>query len=293
MVSANFGKEDARFLLQPLWWSEGTGMYADELIHAYVEEELRDYWTSTEWNLLDLVAVEKQYNLSYIPKVKVYEFKSSHDQPSRIFEQLPGYVWVADEVWLVLGKKHRKPKGLPRWVGVSRYNGESFETIYEPRDIPYYENSEFKSVKGVYLAKYALPFYDVETPHWGQFVRFVKKWFINSALEQKTKFKLLPYEAWEKALIYFLSNVSREDERLSRLNLVRTHELILNPEKKEWTQSTLYEQKPHGFSDEDLEKILEKGTLEEADVVIAHWYKDKPEEWFDDDGCPPGKSIRK
>jgi len=34
-------------------------------------------------------------------------------------------------------------------------------------------------------------------------------------------------------------------------------------------------------------------TLEEADAIIAHWYKDKPEEWFDDDGCPPGKSIRK
>jgi len=240
-------------------------MYADELIRAYIEQELQEYWTSTEWNLLDLVAVEKRYNTGYIPKVKVYEFKSSHDQPSRIFEQLPGYVWVADEVWLVLGKKHRKPKGLPKWLGVSKYNGESFETIYEPRDIPYYENSEFRTVKGIYVAKYALPFYDVDTPHWGQFVRFVKKWFINSALEQKAKTKLLPYNAWERALIYFLSNVSKEDDRLKSLNLVRTHEL--GPVRKKWNQRTLYEQTPHSIDDENLEKILEKGTLEEKTTL--------------------------
>lgn len=228
-------------------------MYADELIQVYVEQELQDYWTSTEWNLLDLVAVEKRYNIGYIPKVKVYEFKSSHDQPSRIFEQLPGYVWVADEVWLVLGEKHKKPRGLPKWLGVSRYNGETFEQLYIPEDKPYRVNNEFRTVKGVYIAKYALPFYDVDTPHWGQFVKFVKKWFINSALEQKAKTKLIPYNAWEKALIYFLSNVSREDDRLRAANQIKTHENILDPVRKQWSQRTLYERIPHSLSGEDLE----------------------------------------
>jgi hypothetical protein len=83
-------------------------MYEDQLISAFVQEKLSEWTTRREWLLMDLAAVKvnpprEYHGITF--DVQVFEFKSDHDNPHRVFEQLPYYVWAADHVWLVLDEK--------------------------------------------------------------------------------------------------------------------------------------------------------------------------------------------
>lgn len=188
-------------------------MYAPELTDLFIKERLQDYEVVTEWNLLDIVAIEKRKETWYdtaIPKVHVYEVKSSRDDPYRIFEQLPEYLWLADTATLVLGQKTAVPKRLPKWLGVVKYNGENFEDLHIPIYKPYLTNETFNGRSGIYIAKYALPDNlnnSGDAPDWSFFTRFLKKWYVNSILEQKGIHKFCEYTFNERALIKYLKTV--------------------------------------------------------------------------------------
>ena len=179
-------------------------MYEEELIHAFVCEKLAGWTTRKEWLLMDLAAVKvdpvirKYGGIQF--STEVFEFKSDHDNPKRVFEQLPYYVWGADKVWLVLDEKGKVPKGLPSWLGVQKYDGTHFQIVYEPTDEQAHtENFEFTSIKDVYLPRYALP---LKYPHmafdWNFLTEFIRKWFANSILAFNKK-QMIPYSNEERA----------------------------------------------------------------------------------------------
>jgi len=193
-----------------------NGLYAEQLTELFIEQELDGFLVKREWNLLDIVAA----NLDYHPKsgsdfseVHVFEVKSSRDNAYRIFEQLPCYVWIADFVWLILGEKQKVPKHLPKWVGIIKFNGETFDRTYVPSDTSYQENQKFRTIKEIYLANYGLPVDGKldSMPYsssWRFLVIFIKKWFINSVFGTKKK-KLIPYSKLETGLLYYLKRVDR------------------------------------------------------------------------------------
>lgn len=191
-----------------------SSMYEDQLIQMFIEQKLSGWTTRREWLLMDLVAVKVKVNpyakyLGITFDVEVYEFKSNHDHPMRIFEQLPYYVWVADRVWLVLDEKHSPPKGLPCWLGVQKYDGSSFKTLYEAKDEqPVTEHVAFNAIKGIYLPQYALPFKGGNRyeSFWVTLCEFVRKWFANSVLAFNKK-PLIPYSNVERALLYFAYHI--------------------------------------------------------------------------------------
>ena len=190
-------------------------MYAPELTQLFIDERLQDYEVVTEWNLLDIIAIEKHRDTWFettIPKVHVYEVKSSHDNEYRIFEQLPEYLWLADTATLILGKGVKIPKRLPKWLGIIKYRGKTFEDIHIPTYKPYRTDETFRGRKGIYIAKYALPnnlSNSSDAPDWSFFTRFLKKGYVNSILGQKGKEKYCEYTLKERALIKYLKKVGR------------------------------------------------------------------------------------
>jgi hypothetical protein len=190
-------------------------MYEDQLIQKFIDQKLSGWTTRREWLSMDLVAVKvnpvREYGgLTF--NVEVFEFKSDHDNPTRIFEQLPYYVWAADKVWLILGEKQKKPKGLPRWLGVQKYDGKHFQVLYEAEDEqPVTRHVAFAAIKGIYLPQYALPSGFKHGSHlyesfWVVLSQFIKKWFANSVLAFNKK-PLIPYSDTERAMLYFAYHV--------------------------------------------------------------------------------------
>lgn len=201
-------------------------LYADQLIYQFIQQNLQGYTTRLEWRLLDLVAVKitrSKYHLHgddegtpFIEaETHAFEFKSDHDNVYKIFEELPSYVWFVDHVWLVLGEHVAVPKRLPKWLGIYKYNGQTFDKIYEPeRDQWGVYDYRFGNRKAIYLAEYALPGKQYDHSEYGKFnwhflQRVLQKWFVNSLLEQKGKEKAMPYSAAEKAFITYLRNVGQ------------------------------------------------------------------------------------
>jgi len=189
-------------------------MYADELTKLFIDQRLQGHYVSEEWNLLDIVAVDIKPNTRHpqhpYTRIKVFEVKSDHDDSWRFLEQLPSYLWVADEVSLILDEKQKKPKRLPRYVGVIGFNGKTFDDKYIPEDRGYIKNNEFNTLKYVHVAEYALPDkmkHGSSIPNMEFFKGFMRKWFINSILKQKGTKKILPYSDTERALVYYLTSV--------------------------------------------------------------------------------------
>lgn len=193
-------------------------MYADELTRLFIKQELQGHYISEEWNLLDIVAI--QFHKSYDPfsplKIKLYEVKSNHDNVYRVFDQLPSYVWIADEVGLILGEKQKIPKRLPVWLNIIQFNGETFDHVYVADDKSWSYNHTFSSRKAIYVAEYALPEkkrVGSDSPSWHFFTTFMKKWYANSVLNQDKKKKIIPYTNAEKALIYYLAEVKKLERK--------------------------------------------------------------------------------
>lgn len=198
--------------------------YAGELIDKFIEKELvGKYRWMIERDLFDLVAIDVKTHY-----IHGFEFKSSHDNVYRVFDQLPRYVWLFDYVWLVIGSKQNRPGSLPKWLGVIKYNGESFDRLYEPKNISGVDYREFKDAKGIYLMKRVLPGYNKlgsSTPAWCMFSEFLRKWFINSLFDSE----IINYNTFDRSLIYFLSRVEHdlgyalweptEEQRSNRIRL--------------------------------------------------------------------------
>jgi len=194
-------------------------MYEDQLITAFVQEKLSEWTTRREWLLMDLAAVKVNPPMKYRGitfDVQVFEFKSDHDNPHRVFEQLPYYVWAADHVWLVLDEKGKAPKGLPCWLGVQKYDGTHFEVVYEPKDErPVTEHVEFESIKGIYIPLYALPQRSPNMIFGWEFLReFIRKWFANSILAFNKK-QMIPYSNAERALLFWVNRVEAATRHLT------------------------------------------------------------------------------
>jgi hypothetical protein len=186
-------------------------MYEEQMINVFIQEKLLGWTTRREWLLMDLAAVkvnppEKYRGITF--EVQVFEFKSDHDNPKRVFEQLPYYVWGADKVWLVLDEKGKVPKGLPCWLGTQKYDGTHFQVVYEPKDEePVTEHVEFVSIKSIYLPRYALPQRFPNMAFGWEFLReFIRKWFANSILAFNKK-QMIPYSNEERALLFWVNHV--------------------------------------------------------------------------------------
>ena len=189
-------------------------LYAEQLTAMFIEQELKGFLVKREWNLLDIVAVKAVYDQKFrhdLSEIHVFEVKSSRDNVYKIFDQLPCYIWIADFVWLILGQKQKVPKHLPKWVGVIKFNGETFDRTYIPSDRTYGINQEFRTIKQIYLANYGLPADGkldkmAYSSSWRFLVDFIKKWFINSVFGTKKK-KIIPYNKIEQGLLYYLKRV--------------------------------------------------------------------------------------
>jgi len=189
-------------------------LYAEELTDLFIKQELQGFLVKREWNLLDIVAVKVAYDRKVehdFSEIHVFEVKSSRDNVYKIFEQLPYYVWIADYVWLIIGEKQKTPKRLPKWVGVIKFNGKTFDRIYIPSNRTYEINQEFHTIKQIYLANYALPADGkldrmAYSSSWHFLVDFITKWFINSVFGTKKK-KIIPYSKLETGLLHYLRKV--------------------------------------------------------------------------------------
>lgn len=185
-------------------------LYEEELTDLFIKQELKGFLTKKEWCLLDLLALDIKSC-----DIHVFEVKSSRDNVYRVFNQLPYYVWIADYVWLILGCKQKIPKKLPKWLGIIKFNGKSFDRIYVPKN-ELAINNEFHTVKQIYVANYGLPADGKFDPmqyssSWRFLTGLIKKWFINSIFRDSVPLpkneKIIPYTKIEKGLLYFLKKV--------------------------------------------------------------------------------------
>lgn len=185
-------------------------LYEDELRGLFIKTELNGFLTRNEWCLLDIIALDMKTN-----QIHAFEVKSSRDDAYRVFSQLPYYVWIVDYVWLILGQTQRIPKRLPKWLGIIKFNGETFDRIYEPTDTSFL-NHEFHTIKRIYVANYGLPkdgkFDQMSySSSWQFLAHLIKKWFINSVFRDCITLpkgqKIIPYSKMETAFLYFLSRV--------------------------------------------------------------------------------------
>lgn len=230
-------------------------LYAEELTKLFIEQELNGFLVKREWNLLDIIAAKVAYDRKAghdFSEIHLFEVKSSRDNVYKIFEQLPSYVWIADFIWLILGEKQKVPKHLPKWLGVIKFNGETFDRIYVPSNRIYVVNQEFRTIKQIYLANYGLPCDGkldqmAYSSSWHFLVDFIKKWFINSVFGTKKK-KIIPYNKTEQGLLYYLKRVdSIRDLYYKEKNGV------FHPKHIEITEA-------------QLEKALKHSTLDEFSV---------------------------
>ena len=223
-------------------------LYEDQLRELFIKQELKGFLTRKEWCLLDIIAVDMKTN-----NIHAFEVKSSKDNAYRVFSQLPYYVWVVDHVWLILGQKQRIPKRLPKWLGIIKFNGETFDRIYEPQDTSFH-NSEFHTIKRIYVANYGLPKdgkFDrmAYSSSWNFLTRLIKKWFINSVFRDSIILpkgeKIVPYTKTETALLFYLANV----QRIKDFFYEEGKNGVLHPRHREVTE-------------EELEKVIKTMTLD-------------------------------
>jgi len=218
-------------------------LYADELTQLLIKQELRGFLVEKEWCLMDVLALD----LGTL-NLHAFEIKSSKDDAYRVFNQLPYYVWVIDYVWLVLGVAQKIPKRLPKWLGIIKFNGETFDRTYVPEN-KWSRNNEFDTIKQIYLANYGLPddgkFENMAyASSWRFLTSFIKKWFINSVFGQKGK-KIISYSKLEKGLLYYLKRVDSIND-------------VIYEEKDGW-----FHPKHINISAERLAKVFRKMTLDE------------------------------
>lgn len=125
------------------------------------------------------------------------------------------FVRATDYVWLILGETQKRPKKLPKWLGIIKFNGETFNRTYVPKD-ELSLNNEFHSIKQIYVANYGLPKngkFDkmAYSSSWHFLTKLIKKWFINSVFRDSIPLpkgeKIIPYTKIEKALLYYLTRV--------------------------------------------------------------------------------------
>jgi len=208
------------------------GLYEDDIIKILEDRVLKHFDAYTHTDIFDILAFKDEgfWGLYLVG----FEIKSDRDQPIRIFEQLPQYVYICDAVYLVLGEKVSIPKNLPSWVGVLKvvgndvklikYGGARLDLLMQGKSLHIHLTGSIKkigcSLRGKmkhYMTKQVLPNYKKHThylPSPEFFYDFLKKWFIISLFRDKVNLK---FDTAEIVMLEALANYFRSGARQKSL----------------------------------------------------------------------------
>jgi len=216
------------------------GLYEDDIRKILEDKVLKHFDAYIFTDVFDVLAYKEDWLGQ--PTVFGFEIKSDRDQPIRIFEQLPQYVYICDVVYLVLGERVSAPPNLPSWVGILKIVGEDVKVVkhggaridHLMKGLPFdvYETNVCKkfgcSLRGKmmhYMTKKVLPNYEKHTenlPSPDFFYNFLKKWFILSAFRNfKDKIKL-KFDTVEILMLETLANYFKTGAR--QMSLVEFEE---------------------------------------------------------------------
>lgn len=155
-----------------LWNAIKKECHCDKEDCEHFKKELG--WMQKSWR-------EANKHLSIPIGLHTFEIKSDYDNHTRLEEQMPRALRVADYAWLVVGQKQTAPEWIPPYVGLLQYNEKknNFKMLRRPKTL----RVSFTYYRHVLSGE---KFSAKRTDPMGAFLyghifsHLIQKWFINS-----------------------------------------------------------------------------------------------------------------